>query len=92
MTDPERPAPEPLQTDEVRVVAVGTALFAVGLLVTLVLHGRLEDDGRGDWVWIMVCGVLLGLVGIRSVRRRRDALRREAAVDPSTRGTDPNHP
>ena len=75
-----------------RVVAVGTALFVLGLVVTVLLRGRLDDDGRGDWVWIMVCGVLLGLVGIRSVRRRRDALRREAASDPSTRGTDPNHP
>jgi hypothetical protein len=92
VTEPRRPAPEPLQTDEVRVVMVGTALFALGLVLTLAFHGRLADDGRGDWVWITVCGVLLGLVGIRSVRRRRDALRREAASDPSTRGTDPNHP
>ena len=92
MTEPRRPAPEPLETDEVRVVVVGTLLFAVGLVLTLVLHGRLAEHGHGDWVWIMVCGVLLGLVGIRTVRRRRDAVRREVAVDPSTRGTGPNPP
>ena len=92
MTEPERrPAPEPMETDEVRVVAVGTALFAIGLVIAVVLHDRLEDDGRGDWVWIMVCGVLLGLVGIRTVRRRRAASTRDATGDPSTRGTDPNH-
>ena len=56
MTQPERrPAPEPIATDEVRVVAVGTALFAIGLVLTLIFHDRLEDDGRGDWVWIMAC-------------------------------------
>lgn len=82
-TPPERrPAPEPLETDEVRVAVVGTSLFAVGLLLTVLLHGRLDDDGRGDWVWIMVCGVVLGLIGIRSLRRRRDALRRDAATGP----------
>jgi hypothetical protein len=81
-----------METDEVRVVAVGTALFAIGLVLTVVLHDRLADDGRGDWVWIMACGVLLGLVGIRTVRRRRDALARDATGDASTRGTDPNPP
>ena len=81
-----------MATDEVRVVAVGTALFALGLVLTLVLHDRLDDHGRGDWVWVMVCGVLLGLVGIRTVRRRREALRREASEDPSDGGTDPNLP
>ena len=93
MTQPERrPAPEPMETDEVRVVAVGTVLFAIGLVLTLVLHDRLEDDGRGDWVWIMACGVFLGLVGLRSVRRRREHLRRDRTNDPSTGEPGPNLP
>ena len=93
MTEPERrPAPEPVATDEVRVVAVGTALFAIGLVLTVVLHGRLEDDGRGDWVWIMACGVLLGLIGLRTVRRRRDIPPTDARNDPSTGEPGPNLP
>jgi hypothetical protein len=81
-----------METDEVRVVAVGTALFAIGLVIAVVLHDRLEDDGRGDWVWIMACGVLLGLIGLRAVRRRRDVLRRDPANDPSTGESGPNLP
>ncbi|MDX6235170.1 MAG: hypothetical protein QOH68_4337 [Nocardioidaceae bacterium] len=93
MTEPERRlAPEPVASDEVRVVAVGTVLFAIGLVVTVVLHERLEDDGRGDWVWIMACGVLLGLIGIRTVRRRRGSLRTDATNDPSTGEPGPNLP
>jgi hypothetical protein len=93
VTEPERrPAPEPLATDEVRVVAVGTVLFAIGLVLTLVFHDRLEDDGRGDWVWIMACGVLLGLIGLRTVRRRRDALGQTPTDDPSTSEPGPNLP
>ncbi len=72
------------------MVTVGTVLFALGVVLTVAFHGRLADDGRGDWVWIMVCGVFLGLVGLRTVRRRRDAVRRESADDPSARGTGPN--
>jgi hypothetical protein len=93
VTEPDRrPAPEPLESDEVRVVAVGTALFALGLVLCVVLHDRLEDAGRGDWVWIMACGVLLGLIGLRTVRRRRDHLRRDRTNDPSVEDAGPNLP
>jgi hypothetical protein len=64
-----------LATSDVAAVAVGTALWAVALVLTLVLHDRLTDDGRGDWVWIAAAGVFLGLVGLRHVRRRAARLR-----------------
>ena len=71
------------------VVTVGTALWAVGLVVTLVLHDRLSEHGNGDWVWIMAAGLFLGLVGIRHVRRRRTALR-AAQTDRSQADGDPS--
>lgn len=71
-----------METDEVRVVAVGTALFAVGLVLTVVLHGRLEDDGRGDWVWVAAAGLFLGMVGLRHLRRRRGAAGTRSPGDP----------
>jgi Protein of unknown function (DUF2530) len=64
-----------MESDDVLVVTVGTALWAIGLVATLVLHDRLSEHGNDDWVWIMAAGVFLGLVGIRHVRRRRAALR-----------------
>jgi hypothetical protein len=72
-----------METDDVLVVTVGTALWAVGLVLTLLLHDRLADDGNCDWVWIMAAGLFLGLVGIRHVRRRRAFLRREAPAEPA---------
>ena len=75
MPAPRRPAPEPLATSDVTTVAVGTALWAIALVLTLVLHDRLDDDGRGDWVWITAAGVFLGLVGLWHVRRRAARLR-----------------
>ena len=71
------------------VIAIGTALWAVGLVATLVLHDRLSEHGNGDWVWIMAAGLFLGLVGIRHVRRRRTALR-AGQTDP-TRDDEPTN-
>ncbi len=71
------------------VVTVGTALWAVGLVATLVLHDRLSEHGNGDWVWIMAAGLFLGLVGLRHVRRRRAALR-AGQTGPAHDGETPN--
>ena len=79
-TRAQRPDPPPLETDDVKVVAAGTALWALGLLVLVVL--RLTDAAEvRDW-WMGMCGygIALGLYGIRYCRRRRDAIARVAAL------------
>ena len=102
MAPPRRPDPEPLETDDVRAVTVGTVAWGVLLVVLVVLHDRLEDDGRGSWVWVAAAGFGLGLIGVRHVRRRRAALAlsdRQSAegADPpvsggdSSGGTSPAH-
>ena len=63
-----------METDDVRVVALGTALWLVALIATLVFHDRLAEHDNGDWVWVALAGVFLGFVGLRHVRRRRRAL------------------
>jgi O-antigen/teichoic acid export membrane protein len=70
MPPPRRPDPEPLETDDVRVVAIGTAIWVLALIATLVFHDRLADHGNGDWAWIALAGAFLGLLGLRYVRRR----------------------
>ena len=90
----DRPArrarPEPLATDGVAAVAVGTGVWGVALVVTLVL----SDDGRLWWVGTCVCGVVLGLIGLAYSVRRRDALRREGqdALDEALGGATAREP
>ena len=74
-----------MATSDVTTVAVGTALWAIALVLTVVLHDRLADDGRGDWVWIAAAGVFLGLIGLWHVRRRAARLR-SLGVRPSDPG------
>jgi MFS family permease len=93
MPPPRRPDPEPLETDDVAIVAVGTGLFFAALAVSLLLHGRLTHAGNGGWVWIFLTGGCLGLVGLVYVRRRRAQQRARAAApaDP-TDGPPPSQP
>ncbi|HVE74538.1 MAG TPA: DUF2530 domain-containing protein [Mycobacteriales bacterium] len=71
---PRRPDPPPLEHDDVRVVTIGTLLWAAALTV-LVLLKILGVGGVRDW-WLAMCasGVLLGLIGVVYCRRRRERL------------------
>ena len=87
---PRRPDPEPLETNDVAIVTVGTVLWGVALLASLVFHDRLADGGNEGWIWIFLAGTFLGLIGVRYVRRRRAELRRRLSkfdeVRPEGRG------
>lgn len=69
---PTRPDPEPLEFDEVLVVGVGTALWGLAFLVLLALRHTLAKHGSAWWLWVCVAGFTLGLLGLRTVSRRRD--------------------
>jgi len=68
-----RPDPEPLETDDVKIVGAGTVLWLVALVVVGVL--RLIRDDIHDW-WVVMCaaGVALGLLGVRFCVRRQRAI------------------
>ena len=74
-----RPDPKPLETDDVKVVAVITAGFAVGLVVLVVLR-LAGEDVRGWWMGMCGYGIALGLYGVRYCRRRQAAIARDAAA------------
>ncbi len=74
-----RPDPEPLEVNAVKVVAIGTVLWAIALIGCLAFLPRLRADGHLWWVPTAVVGLLLGLLGIWVCRRREIRLRRPEA-------------
>ncbi|MEX2289798.1 MAG: hypothetical protein WD794_05660 [Mycobacteriales bacterium] len=74
-----RTGPVPLETDDVKLVAVGTTLWALGLLVLVVLRLTGAAEVRTWWMGMCGYGIALGLYGIHYCRRRRDARTRPAA-------------
>ena len=85
MKPARRPDPEPLETDDVRIVAGGTALWAVALLVLGALQ-LLGVGVRGWWIGMCAYGLALGLLGVRYCQRRRDAIARDRTVADSPLG------
>jgi len=74
VTESQTPVVEPVDVDGVGAVAVGTVLWGVALVVTLLLRPALDAAGNGWWVAVCACGTALGLLGLWFVRRRRDRM------------------
>ena len=64
MPAPTRPSPPPLRVDTVRVVLVGTALWAIALVVLLVAG----DGVDRVWTWTCVAGVVMPGLGLALMR------------------------
>ena len=77
---------EPLDLDGVRTVQVGTALWAIAVILLLPFYGQLEQAGKLWWFWTCVAGFGLGLVGWDHCRRRRN--KRRAAQQAASEGED----
>jgi hypothetical protein len=67
-----RPDPPPLETNDRAVVLFGIVVWAVLLVIALVMYSHLEAEGRGWWVWTPVVAIVLGLYGLRYIRRREE--------------------
>jgi uncharacterized membrane protein HdeD (DUF308 family) len=70
----ERVEIEPMETNDVLIVAIGTALFAVASVVLIALRTSLERSGHGRWPWIALSGALLGVVGLVYCVRRQQRM------------------
>lgn len=75
----ERPSPPPpLEADDVLVVRVITAGWAVALVVLLIVRGSLPAGERW-WVWTCVAGLAIGIFGLWYVPRLKRGRARATA-------------
>ena len=70
--------PPPLEANDQVVIWVGTAAWAVALVVLLVIRGSLPA-GQRWWIWTCVCGVAFGLFALWYVPRLKRGRARGAA-------------
>jgi hypothetical protein len=74
---PRHEAPEPLEGPVVATITGGTVIWFALFLVQIPFYGWFDERGLMWWVWTCLAGGGLGLIGIRYVRGREAALRRE---------------
>ena len=78
---PEKKQLTPLEVNGITAVTIGTGLWSVATLIMVLMRDQLEASGRNNWIAIGVCGIILGLLGMRYTKRR--ATRIEQAKDSS---------
>ncbi|MDT0213177.1 DUF2530 domain-containing protein [Rothia sp. ARF10] len=59
-----------MQVPTQRIIAIGLALWAIALVVTLLVPA-LHEGERSWWPWCCVAGLVLGSIGFAYVRRGR---------------------
>ena len=77
MTHSRRPAPPPLEGNDQRGTAIGTAAWAVALVVLLILREQIPADERW-WIWVCATGTAMGLFGLWYVPRLKRSRARAA--------------
>jgi uncharacterized protein DUF2530 len=80
------PPPPPLEANDKLVTVVGTAAWAVALVVLLVLRDQIPA-GQRWWIWTCAAGLAMGLFALWYVPRfkRARARARTRLGDPETR-------
>jgi hypothetical protein len=63
-----------VDVDGIAVVSLGTVLWAIALVLSLVFEDQLRRDGHLWWIAGAACGFGLGLLGIAYCVRRRNRL------------------
>ena len=81
MAADRQPDLKPVDVDVVPIVAIGTAVWALALVVVIAVPAWRTAHG-GLWLWTCVAAVGLGLIGMVYVRRLRARGARARPDDP----------
>lgn len=80
---------KPVDPPMVPFVVGGMIVWAVIGLALLPFRATLEANGRGEWLWVCLAGVLVAIPGLglmiihdRNRKRRRAAAANEGLADP----------
>jgi hypothetical protein len=64
----------PIEADGINLLYIGIILFAIATFVLISQPSFISDQTRVVWVPITIMGNILGLIGLRIIKRRRKRL------------------
>jgi Protein of unknown function (DUF2530) len=65
---------EPIETDGINLLYIGTFLFALATFVIIYQPNWIDDKTQSVWLKVTIMGTVLGLIGLRIIKRRRKRL------------------
>jgi hypothetical protein len=65
---------KPIETDGINLLYVGTVLFVLATLVLIYQPNFIDDQTQTVWLRITIMGTILGIIGLRVIKRRRKRL------------------
>ena len=65
---------EHIETDGINLLYIGTFLFALATFGIIQKPDWIDDQTQSVWLKVTMMGTILGLIGLRIVKRRRKRL------------------
>jgi len=65
---------KPIETDGINLLYVGTVLFVLATFVLIYQPNFIDDQTQTVWLRITIMGTVLGIIGLRVIKRRRKRL------------------
>jgi hypothetical protein len=65
---------KPIEADGINLLYIGTFLFALASIVLIYQPSFIDDQTQNVWIKVTIMGIVLGLIGLRIIKRRRKRL------------------
>lgn len=65
---------KPIEADGINLLYIGTFLFALASVVLIYQPSFIDDQTQNLWIKVTIMGIVLGLIGLRIIKRRRKRL------------------
>ena len=65
---------KPIEADGINLLYIGTFLFALASIVLIYKPSFIDDQTQNVWIKVTIMGIVLGLIGLRIIKRRRKRL------------------
>lgn len=65
---------KPIEADGIGLLYVGTVLFVIATLVLVFQPDLIDTNTQMVWIRVTIMGTVLGLIGLRIIKRRRKRL------------------
>jgi len=65
---------KPIEADGINLLYIGTFIFVLASVVLIYQPSFIDGQTQNVWIKVTIMGIVLGLIGLRIIKRRRKRL------------------